>query len=68
MKRGAPSFELGRIDDALTFVEENDDSVFANLGSTPANCESLVLNDSAFKQAVLDCLEQESLDPLRDYS
>jgi hypothetical protein len=72
VKLAVPLFKSGDIDDALTLLvileRANEDSIFANLGLTPANCDSLVSNDFALEQAVRKCFEQESLDPLREYS
>jgi hypothetical protein len=68
----APNFRLGDVACALTVlvgVERMDDpntSIFAGLGWDTKTCRDLVLN--TLKQAVCDCFEQESLDPLRVYS
>jgi len=67
-----PGFKSGRIDEALVLMvllaKAKDGSTFADLGLTPEICKSLVLIDSALENAVRDCFEKESLDPLWDYS
>ena len=52
----------------VLLAKANDGSTFADLGLTPEICKSLVLIDSALENAVRDCFEKESLDPLWDYS
>ena len=44
-----------------------DDPIFAGLGWDTMTCKNLVSNDDTLKQAVCECFEQESLDPLRIY-
>jgi hypothetical protein len=70
----APNFRSGDVTRAfyvLVGVEGMNNpntSIFAGLGWDTKTCRDLVLNDHTLKQAVCDCFEQESLDPLRVYS
>jgi hypothetical protein len=66
-------FESGDIAAALTLLVamegiHNPNTMFAGLGWDFEKCESLVSNDATLKQALSDCFQEESLDPLREYS
>lgn len=70
----APNFKSGDVARTLSVlvgVEGMDDpntSIFAGLGWDTMTCKNLVSNDDTLKQAVCECFEQESMDPLRIYS
>ena len=70
----ASRFNSGDIGFALAIIiimerkENPTSSMFAGLGWSGTVCLGLVANDAVLEQAVRDCFQNESLDPLREYS